>query len=129
MKREALKVLSNTQRNDRKVIEISAFTALDEVPPPPDWLINESAVSEWNRLAPILVRYQMLNVGNVTMLQHLCAIHGWMVKAWQSDEPPTAAFLTAYRLLSTDLGLSGMALKIPNPVKASRFTKLVDDAL
>lgn len=120
-KHEHLKLLAATSRADRAVLELSVFLAMDKPPPPPSWMANIEAVKEWNRLAPVLVANQLLNTGNINVFAQLCAIHGHLIKAWATNTPPTAALISAYRGLSSELGLLGMAIPIGKPDKANRF--------
>lgn len=120
-KHEHLKLLTGTARADRAILEVSAFSAMDKAPAPPSWMVNLEAVKEWNRLAPLLVTNQLLNDGNINVFAQMCAIHGHLINAWASDTPPTAALISAYRGLSSSLGMLGMAIPLANPDKANRF--------
>lgn len=116
-----LKLLAGTGRPDRAAPAMPALPVLDTVPSPPAWMANTVAISEWLRLAPVLVANRLLHHGNIGLLGQLCALHAHLIQAWASDTPPTAALISAFRGLAGDLGLSSMAL--PSPAgKMNRFS-------
>jgi hypothetical protein len=55
-----LKIVSGTVRPDREAPPSVVFDPLAGVPDPVDWLPNAHAVSEWRRLAPVLVANKLL---------------------------------------------------------------------
>lgn len=117
----SLKVLSGTARPDRIASDMPALPAIDAAPSPPSWMTNLDSIREWQRLAPVLAVNRLLHVGNISILAQLCALHGRLVELWTAGSTPTAALLSAYRALSGDLGLSGMALPAPGD-KPNRFS-------
>lgn len=80
-----------------------------EIPAAPDWLPNVHAVSEWNRLAPILHKVGLLTEGGLSALGTLCALHGKLVQLWSAGEAPTGHMLAQYRALVNDFGLTPVA--------------------
>ena len=116
-----LKVLANPARPDRVAAESTGLSAFDEVPPPPAWLVDVHAVQEWNRLAGTLVKLKLLHDGNTGLFAQMCALHGHLVGTWiAGGEPPSAASLTTYRRLVSDLGLTRAMTPTP-AVVANRF--------
>lgn len=101
--------LRGTNRPDR----LSADTApvvnaplIESVPPPPLWLPNHHAVTEWVRLAPILIELKLLTEGSLSALAQLCALHGVVVQSYAAGIPPGASTLGTLRNLHNDFGLS-----------------------
>ena len=91
---------------------------LQEVPAPPDWLVNESARNEWNRLAPLLVANGLLTEGALSVLAHACSMHGVITRSFAAGEHPKAATLGIYRLMVNDFGLTPATRDKVSPAKA-----------
>ena len=92
-KSAAMKALSGTERADRKLDHTVEFPApeLGESEPP-NWLTNPDAVAEWDRLYPLLEASRILTAGDLTMLAHLCRLHGSIVqKARAGVDVPSSA--------------------------------------
>ena len=122
-KPDFLKMLSGTARPDRAAPNAAALPPIEAVPTAPAWLSDPVAVSEFNRLAPMLTSCKLLNAGNVGLLTQMCAVHGWLAKAWASGQPPTAAMISSYRSLHVALGLTHMSVPAPAS-KPNRFLNL-----
>lgn len=100
-----LKAIAGTERRDREAPEGLKFDTLSEAPEAPDWLPNAHAVKEWDRCAPILAANHLLTELNVSMLGHLCALHGKIVQLYSAGESPTAHLCSQYQKLCGDFGL------------------------
>lgn len=104
--------LRGTNRSDR----LSGDTAISRIeellvstPLPPLWLPNHHAVTEWMRLAPILINMKLLTEGSLSSLAQLCALHGKIVQLYAAGEAPGASMLGTLRNLHNDFGLSPIA--------------------
>ena len=118
-KHDHLKLLAGTARPDRAVREGPALPLFAAPPPPPAWLANIDALSEWHRLAPLLVANRLLTAGNIALFGQLCALHGRLVEMWRTGDLPHAAHLAALRSLSNALGL--LSISVPAPKSNNRF--------
>jgi len=106
IKPRSLKILSGTLQPCRDRAAGIEVTPLTDRPDPPDWLPNEHAVKEWNRLVPILLSNKLLAEADITALGHMCALHGKLVQLWSAGETPTASLLSTLRGMQADFGLS-----------------------
>lgn len=107
-----LKLLSGTARKDREYTDISTLLpAIDEIPPPPGWLTDATALREWHDLAPKLTSCGLLRETMVSSLAHLCQLHAVLVRSYASPEPPSAALLSAYTRLAGLFGLTAVDAK------------------
>lgn len=104
-----LKLIAGTTRTDRDKAEHVSLPLVSAVPKAPDWLPNAHAVSEWERLAPILTANKLLTEAGCSALGHLCALHGKLVQIWAAGEVPQGALQAQYRNLVTDFGLTPVA--------------------
>lgn len=103
----ALKVISGTAGpGAHSAVEIEP---LRQVPDAPDWLKNEHALTEWRRLAPILVANGLLTEGGLMALAHLCGLHGEIVDCYERRLKPSAYAYSTYRALLGDFGLTPAA--------------------
>lgn len=100
-----LKSIEGTGRPDRDVEPGVDFEKLTDVPDAPDWLPNSHAVKEWNRCAPILVANGLLTEMALSMLGHMCAMHGKMCQLLAAGESAPSSMLAQYRLLCSDFGI------------------------
>ena len=124
-KPDALKLLAGTARRDRAATNVPALPPVTAVPTPPAWLADLTAVREWHRLAGTLAACKLLTEGNVGTLAQLCALHAKLVSTWNEGLTPKAALISAYRGLSHDLGLTGMATAAPaSNTESNRFLSL-----
>jgi phage terminase small subunit len=121
----ALKQVSGTVQPSRVEIPLVEYEAIDYVPDPPDWLPNAHAVKEWNRLAPFLNRYKLLNEGALSSLGMLCSLHGKLVQLFSAGESPNASMIGSYRNLINDFGLTpvaqGKVKPMTNEDKGNKF--------
>jgi phage terminase small subunit len=103
-----LKIIAGTDRPDRE-IPLVAYDLPAECPPCPDWFAHVDAVTEWNRLAPILHKNKLLTEAGTSALAMLCALHGELVDCFKRRNQPKAAFLAQYRAYINDFGLTPVA--------------------
>lgn len=108
-KPHALKVITGSRRIAKDAPITSTFPVIDAAPPAPQWLPNAHAVSEWNRLAPLLVANRLLTEPALQVLGHVCALHGVIVERMGKGQPPNAALISVYRGLINDFGLTPVA--------------------
>jgi hypothetical protein len=66
----------------------------------------------------------LLTEGNCGLLAHCCMLHAKLAENWNSGVTPTAALLTTYRALLSDLGLTSLPNVPAPPTKPNRFLKL-----
>jgi hypothetical protein len=104
-----LKIVAGTDRPCRRYEPGVEFDPIATQPPMPDWLPNEHAVAEWNRLAPILTQTRLLTEVALSSLAHLCALHGVLVEKWRAGEPPSGHVLAQYRALAGEFGITPAA--------------------
>ena len=102
LKPHGLKVLEGTA--DGEAPEVSFPVAGDLSPPP--WLENAHALKEWHTLIEILSASRVLSDADMTMLGHLCRLHGKIVQGYIGETSPTAAELTQLRTFYTEFGLT-----------------------
>jgi phage terminase small subunit len=117
----ALKVLAGTLRRDRDAGLQMMPACVVCAPPAPDWLPNAYAVTEWERLAPILAANGLLFEGSLSALAVLCALHGRLATLWAAGEAPTAALIAGYRALASDFGLTPIAAGKVRPATPQRI--------
>ena len=82
---------------------------LDECPPAPPWMPNAFAVTEWDRLAPILQVNKLLTSSTLQPLGILCACYGKIVQTYAAGSQPTSSDLAQYRGLASEFGLTPAA--------------------
>lgn len=111
-----LKVLEGTDRPDRMPDALIDYEALEELPPPPDWLPNAHAMREWERLGPVLLRAKLLTFAGTQAFGHLCALHGKIVQLYAAGESPNAAYIAQLRSLFNDFGLTPVAQGKVRPI-------------
>ena len=104
-----LKIIAGTARPDRDTWPPVDLPQEDNVPSVPEWLRNEDAIAEWNRLVPILLANNLLTKGCTSMLGVLCAVHGDIVQTLARGEAPTGYLVAQYRGLVNDFGLTPVA--------------------
>lgn len=115
-----LKVLEGTARPDRMPDALIDYEALEELPPPPDWLPNAHAAREWERLGPILLRAKLLTFAGLQSLGHLCALHGKIVQLYAAGESPNASYIAALRSMFNDFGLTPVAQGKVRPIEQEK---------
>lgn len=116
-----LKLLRGTLQPCRDVASATPTLPAIDTAIPPAWMTDITAVTEFRRLAAALTVNRLLTAGNTALLAHLVMIHARITAAWTAGETPTAALLTVYRRLSSDLGLTHMAAHAPAAAKPNRF--------
>lgn len=120
-----LKAIAGTVRKDRDAPVEVDLPLVDAVPSAPDWLPNNHAVKEWNRLAAILVANKLLTEADLATLGHMCALHGKIVQLYAAGESPTASMASTLRVMQSDFGLSpvarGKVAPLPAEKKGSKF--------
>ena len=105
----SLKVVAGTDQPCRREESVVDLPLVSDVPLPPDWLPNSHAVSEWNRLAPILHANRLLSEAGISALAQLCALHGKVVQLYAAGEAPVASMVAQLRGLMNDFGLTPVA--------------------
>jgi phage terminase small subunit len=121
----ALKVLSGSRRISKAGPAVS-FTPLIEAPPAPDWLLNDEARKEWHRLVPILIATRLMNPALVSVLGHVCSLHGSIARSMAAGAMPKPALVAQYRLLLNDFGLTPAArdkVAAPSADAGNRFAR------
>ncbi len=108
-KPHTLKVVAGTDRPDRVPPPSVELPLVEQCPPPPSWLANAHAVSEWNRLAPILTNNRLLTEASLSTLGVLCSLFGKIVQLYAAGESPTGHMLAQHRALANDFGLTPVA--------------------
>lgn len=103
-----LKVVAGTARKDRQA-DVVELPVIDQVPTPPDWLLNAHAINEWNRLASILTANKLLTEGGLSALGMLCNLHGEIVRQTSVGMMPPAHLFAQYRAMANDFGLTPVA--------------------
>lgn len=104
-----LKVVAGTDRPDRADPAGVDLPSIDSLPPPPDWLVNAHAGTEYQRLGPLLVNNGLLTEAGLMTFVHYCNIHGQLVRLWAAGMEPTGHLLSQYRGLANDFGLTPVA--------------------
>lgn len=122
-----LKVLEGTARPDRMPDALIDYEALEELPPPPDWLPNAHASREWERLGPILLRAKLLTFAGMQALGHLCALHGKIVQLYAAGEAPNASYIAALRSMFNDFGLTPVAQGKVRPLETEKAKNKFSD--
>ena len=105
----SLKVVAGTDQPCRREEFVVDLPLVSDVPLPPDWLPNAHAVSEWNRLAPILHANRLLTEAGTSALAQLCALHGNVVQMYAAGLAPVASMVAQLRGLMNDFGLTPVA--------------------
>lgn len=108
-KPSALKVIAGTDRPDRKGDDPVDLPLVEDVPAAPDWLPNEHAEAEWDRLARILFANRLLTEASLTSLAHLCALDGKIKQLYAAGETPTASMVAQLRAYQSEFGLTPVA--------------------
>lgn len=104
-----LKALAGTSRPDREPLPpaVPLPDLLDTIPEAPDWMPNPHAVKEWNRATAILLQRGRLTEGCLTMLGHMCAMHGNIIRTMQAGANVTTSTIDVMRKIANDIGLTG----------------------
>lgn len=123
-----VRALRGTSRRDRNATPPAPATLLPRVltpPPPPAWLTHPAAIEEWSRASTALSGCGLLRDGSLATLGHYCHLHGALVDAYDRNETPRAAYLSAFRNLAASLGLVLPPMsRAPDPAKTvNRFAK------
>jgi phage terminase small subunit len=100
-----LRLIRGTTRKDRPAPSAVAAPMLGEPPPPPDWMTNQDARAEWDKLTRILA----LSEATLSSLGVLCQLHAKIVASFRAGDVPPAAHLAMHRSLSGDFGLTPRA--------------------
>jgi len=115
-KPQTLKVLHGTDQPSRRREEAD-FPLVEGDVEPPMGLVSPLAVKEWNRLSALLVGAGVLSEGDLAALARLCNMSADAQRLWEAGMKPTAADLTAIRLLENEFGLTPASRS--KPVKAT----------
>lgn len=114
----ALKVVAGTDRRDRDVQTLD-LPPVKSAPDPPSWMPNPHAITEWNRLVPILMANNLLTDADLSALAQACALHGKCVQLYAAGEAPTASMVGTLRNLLNDFGLTPVARGKVKPTDAA----------
>jgi phage terminase small subunit len=103
------KELQGTDQACRDLLDSLELPLADELPPPPDWLKNEHARAEWERLGKILFANKLLTEAGLSAFGQLCALHGSLVQLYAAGMTPHASMIATLRGLINDFGLTPVA--------------------
>lgn len=123
-KPRALKVVAGTLKpcRDRAEMELETISVAG-LAAPPEWL-HEAGRAEYLRAGAVLAAAGVLTVGDETTLLAYAAAWAGLVRQWSNGLNPTAADLSAFRLLANDLGLSPRSrASLPPPQGESATNK------
>ena len=106
-KPDALKRLAGTDQPSRMMDNAVEFPTpeLGESAPP-NWLTNADAVAEWDRLYPLLEANRVLTTADVTMLAHLCRLHGSTVRRTRAGMDVSSSSEAQLRAYYSEFGLT-----------------------
>lgn len=110
-----LKLLRGTSQPCRDVAPSTAALPALDTAIAPAWMTDITAVAEFKRLAAVLTVNKLLTAGNTALLAHLVMIHARLMTAWTTSATPSAALMTVYRRMCSDLGLLSMAVPVAKP--------------
>lgn len=82
------------------------FPKLEEAPPCPTWVKFEEGKKLWDELAPLFTAKKVFSTTDMQLLAHLCELHGRIVDGYIRNVPPTAAEITALRMMFSEFGMS-----------------------
>ena len=105
-KPHAFKLISGSRRVERGTPSGVQLPPLEVAPPPPEWLLDDAAVEEWNRLASLLVANRMVSDMDLGTLAHLCAVHGQIVACYLAGITPKGSLVGVYASMSAAFGLT-----------------------
>lgn len=87
---------------DRPELELPPVSAVPRAPT----FLDVRGVQEFDRIAGMLFEIGALTDGDLGLLTTYAAAWSGLVKQWENQVRPTAAELTAFRQLASELGLS-----------------------
>jgi len=103
-KPRALKAAKGTLQpcRDRPELELPTVEALPTAPT----FLDITAAQEFDRVAKLLFEVGVLSDADLGLLTAYAASWSGLVKQWENQIRPTAAELTAFRQLASEMGLS-----------------------
>lgn len=125
----AMKVLAGTDRKDRMRYE--AAMELAGYPRPPVELIGPEAAAAWTTMIDALSPHKILAKADLMPLVHFCNLHQALLNKWAAGDVPSAADITAFRLMANEFGVTPASRSKATPVpgasddKANPFAKVV----
>jgi len=72
----------------------------------PEWIKSATAIAEWNRLVPLFWNSHVLTDGDLTMLAHMCDMHGVIVDARKESQRVNASERAQLRAMYSEFGLT-----------------------
>lgn len=114
-KPNAWKIISGSRRVERGPPEGVQIAPLEVAPPPPEWMYDRVAISEWQRLCRLLIANRMLTELDLGPLAHLCATHGRLRMAYHIGRHRAASLVPIYNALSGAFGLTPAARRKSAP--------------
>jgi phage terminase small subunit len=128
-----LKVLSGTAPLDAPpdAPPVAQDRALTALPAPPDWLPNEVARQEWQKVGAALVDRGMVDDTRLMTLGIYCALTGRITQKFQAGETPAAHLVAQHSKLAKELGILGAPKgtdDTPSPASSSRLARLKERA-
>lgn len=103
-KPRALKAFTGTLKpcRDRPELVLPSVASVPDAPP----FLDVNGASEFGRVASILFNAGVLTESDLALLTAYAACWSGLVQQWENRVRPTAADLTAFRQLASELGLS-----------------------
>lgn len=106
-KTAAQKALAGTAQKCRPAKEIANFQPLQLVPDPPSWLESDiRAISEWRRLAPLLIADKVLAEKDLQTLANLCLTQSRIMDSVANPLDFSPGLHAAYAKYASALGLA-----------------------
>lgn len=113
----ALKIVSGTDKPFRREEPSQLIVApLDYMPEPPDWMNNQYAIKEWQRLRTMLVNCKILDEGNLSAFAGLCAVYGDIITWYVSSGSTDTQKMSQYIKLCGEFGLTPASRSKVKPV-------------
>ena len=126
-KPDALKRLAGTDQPSRMMDNAVEFPTPEfGESAPPNWLTNADAVAEWDRLYGLLKANRVLTVGDLTMLAHLCRLHGSIVRRTRAGMDVPSASEAQNRTNYAEFGLTPSSRTRVLAGEARRKNKFAD---
>jgi phage terminase small subunit len=114
IKPNAMKVLAGTDQPSRMRYE--AAMELAGYPRPPAELIGPEAAAAWTTMIDALSPHKILAKADLMPLLHFCNLHQALLNKWAAGETPTAADITAFRLMANEFGVTPASRSKATPV-------------
>jgi phage terminase small subunit len=134
-----IKALRGSARPDRdpvsskhaNVIDVTtkeeSYPEVVNYPPAPDYMVNEDAVKEWDRVIRLLVVNRIMTEGELQSVAMLCNVTGQLIADARARRPINCQLMSQFRTLSNDFGFTPMSRlktqKPHNPPSRNPFAK------